>query len=63
LGVEHQAMYASDSRYTIPNYVGHTGWINLDVEDKANWREIDALLMNSYRHLALKRMIQALEGV
>jgi predicted DNA-binding protein (MmcQ/YjbR family) len=61
VGVEHQAMLTSDSRYSVPKYVGHHGWINLDVEDKANWSEIDALLMNSYRHFALKRMIQGLD--
>jgi len=62
VGVEHQSMLTSGSHYSIPMYIGHNGWINLDVEDETNWREIDALLMNSYRHFALKRMLQALDG-
>lgn len=37
-------------------------WLNaeLDVEDEADWHEIEELVLISYRHFALKRMLQAL---
>ncbi len=60
VGVEQQAMLTADPRYSIAKYTGHNGWIDLDVEDGANWDEIDGLLQTSYGHFALKRMLKAL---
>jgi predicted DNA-binding protein (MmcQ/YjbR family) len=62
VGVEQQALLTSDNRYSIPKYIGHNGWINLDIEDWVNWSEVDSLLEASFRHFALKRMITALDG-
>ena len=42
--------------------MGHNGWIELDVQDHANWREVESLLEGSYRHFALKRTIKLLDG-
>ncbi len=50
----------TDPKYTIPAYVGHNGWINLNLT-APDWSEISQLLENSYRHFALKRMIKALD--
>ena len=41
-------------------YIGHRGWIDLDVEDHVDWDEVRALVLGSYRHFALKRMLKAL---
>ena len=60
VGIEQQEFFRSDHRFSIPAYMGHNGWIDLDVEDEINWSEIDNLMMNSYRHFALKRMLNAL---
>ena len=62
VGPEQQALLSYDSRYTIPAYIGHNGWIELDVEEDADWREIEYLLLTSYRHFALKRMLKALDS-
>jgi predicted DNA-binding protein (MmcQ/YjbR family) len=61
VGVDQQAMLTYDERYSIPAYIGGNGWIDLDVEEHADWAEIEHLLNNSYRHYALKRMLKALE--
>lgn len=63
VGLEQQGVMTFDTRFTIPKYMGHNGWIVLDVEDKLDWDEIEALLMISYRHFALKRMLKMLDGV
>jgi len=60
VGAEQQALLDYDQRYSIPAYMGHNGWIELDVEDNADWGEIEHLLLTSYRHFALKRMLRAL---
>jgi predicted DNA-binding protein (MmcQ/YjbR family) len=61
VGVDQQGLLTEDLRYRIPPYMGHNGWIALDVAENCDWREIDGLAMNSYRHFALKRMLRQLE--
>lgn len=60
VGTEQQTGLTQDPRYRIPAYIGHNGWIELDVEEQADWEEIEQLLLGSYRHFALKRMLRAL---
>ena len=61
VGVDQQTMLTYDNRYRIPAYMGHNGWIDLDVQEHADWGEIECLLENSYRHFALKRMLRQLD--
>jgi hypothetical protein len=53
-------LLTSDPRYRIPPYFGHNGWISLDVTRDGDWREIKSLAMQSYRHFALRRMLDAM---
>jgi len=61
VGVDQQGLLTSDRRYEIPPYIGHNGWIGLDVTRECDWREVEGLASQSYRHFALKRMLQALK--
>ncbi len=61
VGVAAQGLMTSDGRYEIPAYMGHNGWIALDVTDHCDWKEVRSLALASYRHFALKRMLQALD--
>ena len=60
VGPELQSTLCDDPRFSIPAYIGHRGWIDLDVEDGFNWEEVQQLALGSYRHFALKRMLKAL---
>jgi predicted DNA-binding protein (MmcQ/YjbR family) len=60
VGVERQAMLTADERYEIPPYMGHNGWIALDVTRHLDEDEVHELALYSYRHFALKRMLSAL---
>jgi predicted DNA-binding protein (MmcQ/YjbR family) len=60
VGVAAQGMMLSDRRYQIPQYLGHLGWIALDVSKSLNERELRPLALASYRHFALKRMLKML---
>jgi hypothetical protein len=60
VGVDRQGLLTADPRYRIPPYFGHNGWIALDVTQSSDWQEVEALALDSYRHFALKRMLQAL---
>ena len=57
VGVDQQGLLTGDSRYQIPPYMGHNGWIALDVSTDCDWEEVEALTLQSYRHFALKRML------
>ena len=60
VGVDAQPAYSFDTRFAVPKYTGHNGWIELNIEKFADWQEIEALVIGSYRHFALKRMLKAL---
>jgi len=61
VGTARQQKLLKDSRFGISQYTGHSGWIDLDVEEEQDWEEIKQLLLESYRHFALKRMLKALD--
>jgi len=62
VGIEAQLGLTLDSRYRVPAYTGRNGWIELNVENSADWSEVSQHLLTSYRHFALKRMLKALES-
>jgi predicted DNA-binding protein (MmcQ/YjbR family) len=62
VGVDRQGLLTADPRYQIPPYMGHNGWIALDVTRRCDADEVRALVLDSYRHFALKRMLARLDG-
>ncbi|HUN74124.1 MAG TPA: MmcQ/YjbR family DNA-binding protein [Steroidobacteraceae bacterium] len=57
VGIHAQGLMTSDPRFEIPAYLGHNGWIAIDVSRSHSEKELRALALGSYRHFALKRMI------
>lgn len=62
VGGEAQSQLTLDPRFRVPPYIGHNGWISVDVEDGVLAGELEQLALDSYRHFALKRMQKALDG-
>ncbi len=62
VGVAAQGLMTADERFSIPPYLGHQGWIALDVTDHADWRQVRGLALSSYRHFALQRMLKLLDA-
>ena len=62
VGAAQQSLLTADPRFRIPPYIGHRGWIALDVSEHCDRAEIAALVLQSYRHFALKRLLKALEA-
>ncbi len=60
VGVGAQGLMTADRRFEIPAYIGHNGWIALDVTRGCDWSEVRALALQSYRHFALRRMLAAM---
>jgi hypothetical protein len=60
VGVTAQSFMTADTRFQIPPYIGHQGWIALDVTEHCDWKEVRGLALSSYRHFALQRMVKLL---
>jgi predicted DNA-binding protein (MmcQ/YjbR family) len=58
---EHPALL-EDKRFYVPAYWGPSGWLALDFTTApVDWDEVGELIESSYRQVALKRMLEALE--
>lgn len=58
---EHPAL-AQDDRFYVPPYWGPGGWLALDfTRAPVDWDEVAELVEGSYRQVALKRMLKALD--
>jgi predicted DNA-binding protein (MmcQ/YjbR family) len=60
VGADRQSLLTQDPRYRIAPYIGHNGWIALDVTEHADAEELGSLSLQSYRRFALKRMLREL---
>ncbi len=50
-----------DDRVFVPAYLGPSGWLGIDLDDRTDWSEIAELLDASYRLTAPKRLVQRLD--
>ena len=62
VGIERQGPLEMDPRFHIPPYLGHNGWIALDMAKSVAERELRDFLIESYRHFAARRALAALEA-
>lgn len=62
VGIERQGPLEMDPRFSIPPYLGHQGWIALDMTRGIAERELREFLIESFRHFATRRAIAALDA-
>ncbi|MFT7463400.1 MAG: putative DNA-binding protein (MmcQ/YjbR family) [Pseudohongiellaceae bacterium] len=55
-----QALLVTDPRFQVASHVGRHGWITIDI-DHVEWDTVAELVEQSYRLIALKRMVKALD--
>ena len=60
VGKEQPAILTVDARFTVPRYTGHNGWIQFKLQGEDCMELLGDLLINSYKHFALKRMLTAM---
>lgn len=53
---------ADPERFFVPPYVGHRGWIGINLDRGTDWAQVTALVEESYRMTAPKRLLAALDG-
>jgi predicted DNA-binding protein (MmcQ/YjbR family) len=59
---ERQEEYLADKRFFEAPYAARYGWLCLRADGSLDWREIADLVRGSYRQVALKRMLAALDA-
>ena len=57
-------IHSGPERFFAPPYVGHKGWVAAWLDDDTNpdWDEIDDIITDSYRLIAPKRLVKALDA-
>lgn len=63
VGVDQQSVLTNDERFTVPRYTGHNGWIQFAMRGTDHFEIFKELGLTSYKHFALKRMLNALEEI
>ncbi len=62
VGYERQDELLHDDRFFPTPYAARQGWVSLRFDAKTDWGEVRGLVREAYRQVALKRMLQALDG-
>ena len=52
---------ANPDRFFSPPYVGPSGWVGIWLDNDPDWAEVSALLTDSWRLVAPKRLLAALD--
>jgi len=59
---EHADAVIQDPRFYRAPYVGAHGWVSMRVEDIRDWGEVRALVLESYRLIAPRRLWALVQG-
>jgi predicted DNA-binding protein (MmcQ/YjbR family) len=62
VGFDRQEELLQDERFFPTPYAAHQGWVSLRLDGEVDWDEVDGLVREAYRQVALKRMLKALDG-
>src|SRR5262245_64399281 len=61
--LEHQAKLVDGQRFFPSKFGAKHGWTAVRVDARTDWSLIEELVLASYRHVALSRMIRALDSM
>jgi len=62
VGFERQDELLQDERFFPTPYAAHQGWVSLRLDGAIDWDEVDSLVREAYRQVALTRMLRALDS-
>lgn len=61
-GVQEVLVETEPDRFYRPPYVGHRGWIGVDLARDPDWDEVREILRDAYRCVAPKALVTQLEA-
>lgn len=62
LEMDHARAILRDKRFTPAPYVGHKGWVSMDVSGATDWDQVRELVEESYELIAPKKSLAKLVG-
>ena len=62
VGIDRQGPLGMDPRMKVSKYLGHKGWMDLDLDAGWNPRELREFAIDSYRHFAPRRAVLVLDA-
>ena len=62
VGFDRQEALLADGRFFPTPYAARQGWVSLPIDGATDWDEVRGLVREAYRQVALRRMLQALDG-
>ncbi len=62
LALDHALGITADPRFRPAKYGGPHGWVSMDISGRKDWKLIAALVDESYRLIAPKRLVAQLES-
>jgi predicted DNA-binding protein (MmcQ/YjbR family) len=57
-GVQEIVVSAVPTRFFVPPYVGHKGWVGINLTGSVDWKEVAEFMADSYRLTAPKRLLR-----
>ena len=60
-GVQEELVRLEPDRFFVPPYVGHRGWLGVNLDVDVDWQEIGGILEDAYRLVAPKTLVNQLE--
>ena len=61
-GLQTVLVETDPSRFFVPPYVGHNGWIGVRLEPAVDWDELADLINDAYRMTAPKKLVAQLDA-
>jgi predicted DNA-binding protein (MmcQ/YjbR family) len=61
MSYERQDELLEDDRFFPTPYAARLGWVSLRIDNKTDWDEVNSLVREAYRQVALKRMLKAMD--
>lgn len=61
-GSQDLLVQADPTRFFVPPYLGHKGWVGMWLDRRVDWNEVTELVRRSYRLIAPKKLVARLDG-
>jgi len=61
-GAQAQLVEQEPRRFFRPPYVGHRGWLGVELDVDPDWAEVDEICAEAYRQIAPKSLVAALDA-
>lgn len=61
-GVQEQLVEQEPERFFRPPYVGHRGWLGVELDVDPDWEEVAEICTDAYRQVAPKTLVAALDA-